>query len=65
VDQLWGRSEPVFESRTHSVIVRKGELYDKAGKKEFEKASGITWQPIKIPDRIVYVSADKKYIKEQ
>ena len=65
VDQLWGRSEPVFESRTHSVIVRKGELYDKAGEKVFEAASGITWQPIKVPERIVYVSADKKYIKEQ
>jgi len=65
VDQLWGRSEPVFESRTHSVIVRKGELYDKAGDKVYEPASKITWQPIKIPDRIVYVSADKKYIKEQ
>jgi len=65
VDQLWGRSEPVFESRTHSVIVRKGELYDKAGDKVYEAASGITWQPIKVPERIVYVSADEKYIKEQ
>jgi len=64
VDQLWGRSEAVYESRTHSVITRKGEIYEKAGKPEPEKASGIIWQPIRIPERIVYVASGKKYIKE-
>jgi len=64
VDQLWGRSEAIYESRTHSVITRKGEIYEKAGEPKYEKASKITWQPIRIPERIVYVSADKKYIKE-
>jgi len=65
VNQLWGRSEPIFESRTHSVITRDGEIYEKAGETKYEKASGITWQPIKIPERIVYVSANTKYIKER
>jgi len=64
VDQLWGRSEPIYVSRTHSVITRKGEIYEKAGKPEPEKASGIIWQPIRIPERIVYVASDKKYIRE-
>jgi len=64
VDQLWGRSAPIYESRTHSVITRKGEIYEKAGNPEIEKASGITWQPIRIPERIVFVSASKEYIKE-
>jgi len=64
VDQLWGRSEPIYISRTHSVITRKGEVYEKAGEPKYEKESKITWQPIRIPERIVYVSADKKFIKE-
>jgi len=64
VDQLWGRSEAVYESRTHSVITRKGEIYEKAGEPKYEEGSGITWQPIRIPERICYVSADEKYIKE-
>ena len=64
VDQLWGRSEAVYESRTHSVITRKGEIYEKAGEPKYEEGSGITWQPIRIPKRICYVSADEKYIKE-
>ena len=64
VDQLWGRSAPIYESRTHSVITRKGEVYEKAGEPKYEEGSGITWQPIRIPERICYVSADEKYIKE-
>ena len=64
VSQLWGRSKPIFNSLTHSVIVRKDEVYDKAGEKVHEPASGITWQPVKIPKRIVYVSANEKYVKE-
>ena len=64
VDQLWGRSEPIYISRTHSVITRKDEVYEKAGEPKYEKESKITWQPIRIPERIVYVSADKKFIKE-
>ena len=64
VSQLWGRSKPIFNSFTHSVIVRRDEVYDKSGDKVYEPTSGITWQPIKIPKRIVYVSTNKKYVKE-
>ena len=60
--QLWGRTAPVYGYTTKRILLNNGEEFEKAGEPVYDAESGITWQPIKLPEEIVFAS--KSYLKE-
>ena len=60
--QLWGRTKPVLEPNTERYILRSGEIYEKTGDPIYDAKAKVWYQPLRIPEQIVYAS--NKYMRE-